>query len=132
MRSSNTPTMAEHGALANVIIAEGGRAEGTLGEAAKLRALVRKLTPKQVLGEASTGAVFGGGRRLMGEGMHQESIKAVVLDKAQVITVPAEQLQYLKVGQMEVTRELRNHIAFQLTYWFRRNSMIDAQVRHAP
>ena len=50
----------------------------------KLRALVRKLTPKNTLGEASEGAVFGGGKLFLGEGVHQESVKVFAKTDLQV------------------------------------------------
>ena len=45
----------------------------------------------------------------------------------QVYRIPAEQLHVM--DQPALVTALRNHIAFQLTYWFCRCSMIDKWVR---
>ena len=41
--------MAETGVLANVTVLEGGYAQGTLGQAGRLKELVRKMTPTKIL-----------------------------------------------------------------------------------
>ena len=127
MRDPTMPTMGDTGVLANIAISEGGHAEGTLGQANKLRALVRRLTPKKALGSATEGAVFGGGRLFLGEGPHQESLKVVAKNDLQVYVLPAEQAMLLDRGGL--VQELRNHLAFQLTYWLSRTNMIDKRVR---
>jgi hypothetical protein len=130
MRDPSTPTMGDTGVLANITISEGGRAEGSLGQASALRALVRKLTPKKALGEASEGAIFGGGRLFLGEGVHQESLKMLAKSELVVYRIPAEQLYLLDKRAM--VAEIRNYLAFQLTYWFSRCNMIDKWVRDSP
>ena len=130
MRDACMPTMGDAGVLAGIAISEGGHAEGTLGQAGKLRALVRRLTPKRALGAASEGAVFGGGRAFLGDGAHQESLKVVARTELRVLALPAEAALLLDQGTL--VQELRNHLAFQLTYWFSRTNMIDKQVRGAP
>jgi hypothetical protein len=75
IRDPSAPTMAETGVLANVTVMEGGHAQGTLGQAGRLKELVKELTPTKLLGEGSVGCVFGGGKLLLGEGEQQESIK---------------------------------------------------------
>ena len=67
--------MADSGVLANVTVLEGGYAQGTLGQASRLKELVRKMTPTKILGEGQVGCVFGGGKALLGEGEHQDCIK---------------------------------------------------------
>lgn len=75
VRDPLAPTMAETGVLANVTVMEGGHAQGTLGQAGRLKELVRKMTPTKVLGDGNVGAVFGGGKALLGEGDYQDCIK---------------------------------------------------------
>ena len=43
------------------------------------RALMRRLTPKKALGAVADGGVFGGGHLFLGDGPHQESMKARTL-----------------------------------------------------
>ena len=127
IRNPTVPTMADAGVLANVAIHEGGHAQGTLGQASRLRDLVRSMTPTKVLGEVGIGAVFGGGRLLVGEGEQQDSLKVVALTPLRVAAVPAEQLAIESPGN--IVEELRNYMAFQLTYWLSRCNMISKHVR---
>jgi hypothetical protein len=126
MRDPSMPTMGITGVLANIAICDGGHAEGTLGQASKLKALVRQLTPKKTLAAISEGAVFGGGRLFLGDGSHQESLKVIAKTELHVFALPAEQALLLDHGTL--AQELRNHLAFRLTYWFSRTNMIDGQV----
>lgn len=75
IRDPRAPTMADTGVLANVTVLEGGHAQGTLGQAGRLKELVRQMTPTKILGEGGVGCVFGGGKALLGEGDHQDCIK---------------------------------------------------------
>jgi hypothetical protein len=75
IRDPRAPTMAETGVLANVAVLEGGHAQGTLGQAGRLKQLVREMTPTKILGEGRVGCVFGGGKALLGEGDQQDCIK---------------------------------------------------------
>lgn len=128
IRDPAAPTMADSGVLANVAIHEGGHAQGTLGQASRLRDLVRSMTPTKILGEVTIGGVFGGGRLFVGEGEQQDSLKVVALTPLRVAAVPAEQLALEAPGN--VVEELRNYIAFQMTYWLSRCNMISKHVRH--
>lgn len=83
-RDPRAPTMADSGVLANVTVLEGGHAQGTLGQAGRLKELVRQMTPTKILGESNVGCVFGGGKALLGEGELQECIK--VRSEAQLRT----------------------------------------------
>lgn len=74
-RDPLAPSMAETGVLANVTVLEGGHAQGTLGQAGRLKELVRDMTPMKVLGDGNVGCVFGGGKALLGEGEHQDCVK---------------------------------------------------------
>jgi hypothetical protein len=118
--------MGNTGILANIAICDGGHAEGTLGQASKLKALVRQLTPKKTLAAVSQGSVFGGGRLFLGDGSHQESLKVIAKTELHVLALPAEQALMLDTGTL--VQELRNHLAFRLTYWFSRTNMIDGKV----
>lgn len=127
IRDPAAPTMADAGVLASVAIHEGGHAQGTLGQASRLRDLVRSMTPTKVLGEVTIGGVFGGGRLFVGEGEQQDSLKVVALAPLRVMAVPAEQLVLESPGN--VVEELRNYMAFQMTYWLSRCNMISKHVR---
>lgn len=127
IRDPAAPTMADKGVLANVAIHEGGHAQGTLGQASRLRDLVRSMTPTKILGEVTIGGMFGGGRLFVGEGEQQDSLKVVALTPLRVAAVSAEQLVIESPGN--TVEELRNYLAFQMTYWLSRCNMISKHVR---
>lgn len=120
---SSMPVLAESGILSNVVL-RNGRAMGTLGHEEEMRRLRRQLIPKRTIATLGPGSHFGGGRRVLGDGELQSSLRVLAGTDLEVYHLHVD--TFFAHASPALVAALRDDVSFRLTYYYGRIGTISS------